>query len=232
LKGIELRETAIKERPILFSAPMIGAILAGNKTQTRRIVKWPSKAIDADEGCTLHETRDGGLWPYADYDGNETPLRCPYGNVGEQLWVRENCKAEALPDGLNGVRYAADNLFVAIDNTQSAADRWCDLYAYGKAKGKNVPSIHMPRWASRINLEVTAVNVQRLQEINEADAIMEGIHKFHGLDLYGHDPKGTPGPMVGGSAVEAFLHLWELINGPGAVNANPWVWVVSFRVIE
>jgi hypothetical protein len=200
-----------KERPILFSGPMVRAILDGRKTQTRRVIKnqeWYN--LKGEYGDRLRSVD-----------------RCPYGTAGERLWVRETWTPDHAPFYPHFlVAYRADAGFDYERNergeTYSPEQKAWFPYRWR-------PSIHMPRWASRITLEITGVRVERLKSISEADAMAEGIHKYHDLELYGCDPKGTPGPMVGGSASEAFFHLWEKINGDGSVNANPWVWVIEFR---
>lgn len=194
----------MRERPILFSSPMVRAVLSGAKTQTRRIVK------------PLH---------MATVDAEQFPIlaMCPYGSPGDQLWARETCRAEAIGDeGLCGVRYVADGQFMPIANTREASDRWVQLYWYRGMEGATVPPIHMPRWASRITLEITDVRVERLQDISEADAKAEGVSM----------PDGTPTPPDFWSYQQEFRHLWEQINGPGSWDANPWVWAISFRRIE
>jgi len=174
----------MKERPILFSAPMVRAILAGTKTQTRRVVKCDIRG-PSDPMDTWDWYDKKGKWAGAHGRGfpfkkTNAALLCPYGQPGDRLWVREACLAEELPDGLDGVRYLADEAFLAIESTQEGADRWLALRYYGKrpspvAPVKTVPAIHMPRWASRITLEVTAVRVERLQDISIADAMAEGV---------------------------------------------------------
>ena len=198
---------AIKERPILFSAPMVLAILANLKTQTRRIIK----DVQPKQGSQPYDT-----WKGWSLDSGDRPgVFCPYGAPGDRLWVRETCCAEELPSGLDGVRYAADNAFIEIQNTQAASDRWCELYAYGKSRGKQVPSIHMPRWASRITLEITDVRVERLQDISYEDCIAEGWE-----------------PACGIGADYWYQELWEEINGAGSWAENPWCWVVKFKLVS
>lgn len=192
----------MKERPILFSAPMVRAILAGNKTQTRRVVK----------GQALEWLDAVGFTP--EYTALPENGLCPYGEPGDRLWVRETCRAEELPAGLDGVRYSADNHFEPIKNTPGDSFRWMHLNAYRAEAGAVVPSIHMPRWASRILLEIVSVRVERLQDIGEEDALAEGMFGC------------TFGP------VDGYRHLWETLNGPGSWSANPWVWVVEFRRVD
>jgi hypothetical protein len=177
----------VKERPILFSAPMVRALLDGTKTQTRRIIK-PT------------QPRDDGRWPA----GRDPVPDCPYGQTGDRLWVRESWQAwtefnnvpprEIPPE--SRVNYVADG---------SVWD------------AKKRPSMFMPRWASRITLEVVGVRVERLQDISETDAMAEGVEwKDHaGLAKY--------------TARKLYTTLWLLINGLESWEANPWVWVVEFQ---
>lgn len=209
------------EKPILFSTPMVRAILDGRKSQTRRVMKPQPDAVHDGEP----------YWFIGGYrtrmDANN-PLVCPYGFPGSRLWVRETCRAEELPSGLDGVRYLADDCFIPIDNTPESGDAWLDLRYYGKraspvAPVKTVPAIHMPRWASRISLEITGVRVERLQDISEADALAEGVNVHP-------DHHGKPRTSIY-SPVQAYADLWDQINGPESWAANPWVWAVSFRRI-
>ena len=184
----------MKERPILFSAPMVRALLAGTKTQTRRIVKVPKRF----EGFSspAHAGVDFG---------------CPYGAVGDRLWVRETWGL-GFEDGEGG--------YSAIPWT--GADPQKDGKAFYRADFNDPPdaprrpwrpSIHMPRWASRITLEITGVRVERLRDISQSDAMDEGVSV------------GSPATF---QAVAAFRDLWESINGEGSWNENPFVWVVCF----
>jgi hypothetical protein len=202
----------MKERPILFSAPMVRAILDGTKTQTRRVVK--AKHLPWLENSVLN---------FLDGKWNQRPL--PYGQTGDRLWVRETCRAEELSDGLDGVRYLADDGFVSIQPNEDGINRWLEMRDYGNrpntvARVKTVPAIHMPRWASRITLDITGVRVERLQACNEVDAISEGA------------PWAACGAPQEGSHKVGFAQLWESINGPGSWEANPWVWVVEFKRVE
>ena len=179
------------ERPMLFSAPMIRALLAGTKSQTRRVVKDTGLyAIDA----AIHgpETAARELLALAS--------RCPYGQPGHKLWVRETHM-----DLGACFLYRADH----------GAETERALVAPGQQWR---PSIHMPRAASRITLEVTEVRVERLQAISRGDAMAEGC-PFANMAA-GPDPR------------DWYRDLWNEINGPGAWGLSPWVWVVAFKVLK
>ena len=235
----------MKERPIVFSGPMVNAILDGRKTQTRRVVKPQPPADVAPIRVEMFAPtiidrwgdEDAGPEIFGAYDiDGEWGVRCPYGQPGDRLWVREACKAHELTDkeaeelaendinydgyppyGLDGVQYLADGSFVPIDNTFEDGERWGDLRTYRNGQGLTVPPIHMPRWASRITLEITGVRVERLQDISEQDCERE-----IGATLFSMTDEAYP----------HFRNLWEAINGPGSWAANPWVWVVEFKRIE
>ena len=173
------------ERPILFSGPMVRALLEGRKTQTRRVMKPQPK------GMARLDT--GGSWPLA--SGSEF-MRCPYGVPGDRLWVRESWrKADSM----------TESVFYRADEEWNAGAGW-------------KPSIHMPRWASRLTLEVTGVKVERVQEISERDAVAEGM------------PPSVPDQAT---AVEIFEELWDSINEARGYgwSVNPWVWALTFRVL-
>jgi hypothetical protein len=201
----------MKERPILFSAPMVRAILAGTKTQTRRIVK-PTPQMVTDRSI---QPWDGEA---ADLLGllTKTGKRCPYGQPGDRLWVRETHAPQADCWGswerwIRGeggpapiIRYAADREKPAF------VERWR-------------PSIHMPRWASRITLEITGVRVERLKAISEADAAAEGVATWAPGALSPDGQAAYPS--------EQYQWLWQSINGAESWHADPWVWVVEFRPV-
>lgn len=202
-----------KERPILFSGPMVRAILAGRKTQTRRVVKpqfgqkWGHGVRHGDNAFSVHVD-------IAEPDGSWKWIRCPYGKPGDCLWVRETWRAIERFDGTDGVLFAADGEFVGIDNTPEASDWWGDAYGNGRHGDKWRPSIFMPRWASRITLEITGVRVEQLGDITESDAIAEGAIDRESLD-------------EGYSAVGFFNSLWAKLNGD--FDRRTWVWVVEFK---
>lgn len=199
----------MKERPILFSAPMIRAVLAGTKTQTRRLVKpAPPPDLPHSGGTSwLWSEKLGNFQPYGTVGHIPMPMkmgiRCPFGVIGDRLWVRESFRMSASG---GEVHYPAS------------------LSDYDRAeKGPWKPSIHMPRAASRIDLDVTGVRVERLQDITPSDAIAEGIF---GDGRYATEPP-LPYPVA------TFKKLWDSINGGrGSWASNPWVWAVSFRRVE
>ena len=198
------------ERPILFNATMVRAVLAGTKTQTRRVVK-PQFAKEAAP-VEMPATDPIGGWVVGGHSGiwwcdaaanPDEAMRCPYGKPGDRLWVREAWarNANQLSDSHmdTSLVYRADDKGRALDN--GTEKPW-------------TPSIHMPRWASRITLEVTGVRVERLQDISDDDAQSEGV---------------SPSGDNWGAHKSAYERLWESINGPGSWDLNPWVWVVEFR---
>lgn len=182
------------DRPILFNDAMVRAILAGTKTQTRRVVK----------GDPLRWLDESGFSP--DFMSHPENDLCPYGQPGDRLWVRETFQRFS-DDG--EILYKAD---------PAGFDEMNELKRDGCLEARWRPAIHMPRWASRITLEVTAVRIERLQQISEEDAKAEGAI-------------GALNNSIGDNwcAREAFAALWQSINGPGSWDANPWVWVIEFK---
>ncbi|MGU2419435.1 hypothetical protein [Burkholderia cenocepacia] len=227
----------MKERPILFSGPMVRAILDGRKTQTRRVSIPKRSPIDFigggprggpdwnDPACWGFEDPDTGFW-WA-LRGNEEchQLLCPHGQPGDRLWVRETCRAAELDGGFDGVRYSADGAFRAIEDSSEAAGRWLELYAYRGQAGATVPAIHMPRWASRITLEITGVRAERLQSISESDARDEGV------TIADHHMRSHSTGAFRPPSIRAFHDLWDSLNAARGYgwDTNPWVWVVEFK---
>jgi hypothetical protein len=209
----------MKEHQILFSAPMVRAILDGRKCQTRRVVKLPKWA---GANCIEVNERDMPL-VVAEATGCLAEMPCPYGLPGDRLWVREAwnwCYAAAKDASGKG---AEDRELIDY-----AADGHPSVLGF-----KWRPSIHMPRWASRIQLEVTAVRVERLQDISAADCIAEGVESVRNEGKYWRDYSNPDGrdcvSMTAVTPVESYKTLWESINGTGSWAANPWVWVVEYK---
>jgi hypothetical protein len=214
------------DRPILFSAPMVRALLAGTKTQTRRVVK-PQPDIVRLEPITADIT-SGFVAKRTPEDERHGRLgkiiRCPYGLPGDRLWVRESLKAVRQEHGyIVGYAYKADDAMVP--RCPELLPQFGDSMAFAHlARPGGVPAIHMPRWASRISLEVTGVRVERLQAISEADAIAEGTERRGpGWRWYTDKEAYTSQPIT------SYRSLWESINGGASWDANPWLWVVEFR---
>ena len=210
----------MKEHPILFSGPMVLAIIKGRKTQTRRVVNPQPKVV--------HDFYPDGTLETERLFRNGGRIRCPYGVRGDRLWVRETwANASALRfaqhDFPNGVSYKADCNADSLELAKHYGARW-------------TPSIHMPRWASRITLEVLEVRAQRLQDITEQDAIAEGIEEVGGKPLsccpWRNYLIGRPGEMNlhCSAPSRSFQTLWDSINAKRAPwDSNPWVWAVTFR---
>lgn len=215
----------MKQRPILFSAPMVRALLDGSKTQTRRVVKLPhSNPLGIWEPTTISgNTKTGEVIPEQAaiwHTRTGDCLTSPYGQPGDHLWVREAWRTIAQADNQPprdmdaGYRvwYEADGLH---------------QLGYGKPR----PIMFMPRWASRITLEVTGVRVERLQDITEADAIAEGCTKNHN-NYYWGGPHSVSGLKQFATATQAYRDLWVSINGPDSWDLTPWVWVIEFERIS
>jgi hypothetical protein len=208
----------MKERPILFNGQMVRAVLEGRKTQTRRVIKHEGKIAVIQQSC--------GPMVLERYDAateSGFTLPCPYGHVGDRLWVREahrlvNCECPETCRQPGMVWYEAD---------QSGYEN--------ASLNKLRPSIHMPRWASRITLEITSVRVERLQDINEEDAIAEGIER-HYSEPYPEKiwwKSSNDRDIAYGNPRPAFGFLWDSINGKGDFrwDKNPYVWVITFKRI-
>lgn len=225
------------EHPILFSGPMVRAILDGRKTMTRRIVripKHPVTGIHYSESGNCEDGRPG--WFASNVDSgyfepaecwDESRISCPFGVKGDRLWVRETWgDADGYyQDYENEVPfvtcYRADLSALSHTVPPEPVPSW-DIKSWNWAKQKWKPSIHMPRWASRLLLEVTSVRVERLQDISEEDAAKEGVKPFVSAE--------DGDCWTDGTYRTAFNYLWDKINRERAAwDSNPWVWVVSFQ---
>ncbi len=222
------------DRPILFSAPMVRALLDGRKTQTRRLINFPGaekvmdfvKVATDDEGRPVYEMKDaaGQFLTRPAGKGLVDYHFSPRIGIGDRLWVRETWQGLSVGDYLPTkssqceVRYAA---------TDPCADLDAEARGYPWR-----PSIFMPRWASRLTLIVTDVRVERLQDISEKDARAEGVDvasadpKWPGYRDYGNDAVMNP------AAKGSYRTLWDSINGAGAWAVNPWVAAYTFLVIK
>lgn len=232
----------IKERPILFSGAMVRAILEGRKTVTRRALKplrhTCTRGLSAAELGSLIRG-EGGAW------------LCPYGQPGDRLWVREAWAADAQVDAV-APRDLSQGEPILYPSDGAIRQTGCALVSPGKGR----PSIHMPRWASRILLEITSVRVERLQDISEEQSRAEGVQPSeHCIGPLGTKAwavrcqhcgmrrrehigvamvcRGRNGDCWNGNTAKGgFGMLWESINGIGSWAANPWVWVVEFKRVE
>lgn len=229
----------MKERPILFSAPMVRAILEGRKTQTRRVLKvQPVVRPDLSPSGLLAWMLSVGSYVFGNKPMPEFVKRCPYGHPGDRMWVREAFRTEESYDHIkpSDIPVASAGHTLAVPFWYAADLSGADFQHMppGLRPGKYRPGMFMPRAASRILLEITAVRVERLWDISEADAMAEGIYsKVSGgiatlsTDQREHILLGLPGEhrMV-------YRELWESINGTGSWKSNPWVWVVEFKRVE
>lgn len=214
----------MKQRPILFSTPMVNAILEGRKTQTRRIVKanldhecWIGSEdgpISAPPDWSHESLKNGELWcGNCGYHALK-PVKCPYGKPGDILWVRETWAAtcggkfEYKSDGGYPPRIVHESANES-GGEDIVTERW-------------FPSIHMPKCACRLFLRITNIRVERLQDITEEDAKAEGAQKMH-LDDLGQSFA---------TYKRGFQAVWEGINGAESWHLNPWLWVVSFERID
>jgi hypothetical protein len=220
---------------MLFTAPMVRSLLDGSKTQTRRALKVRCQEIG--------ERDDGSRWPWSEHPdtAGDHWHACPYGQPGDRLWVRETWgvvsnawdddgnlvdwvpdrPATAIADMPFGQGYYSGHAIYAADGSHEWAG---DDDGGGEPRSAWHPSIHMPRAASRILLEITSVRVERLQDIGDQDAIAEGIGLNPGAE-------GVPMTFPNGETVPRAMYrcLWENINGAGSWDANPWVWVIEFK---
>ncbi|WLW59870.1 hypothetical protein RA224_21885 [Achromobacter aegrifaciens] len=208
----------MRELPILFTGPMVRAILAGNKLQTRRMkaLEYFSRPENDPDGWWCARISDGYAYMVYKQSPHERAVRCPYGQPGDRLWVRETWAF-----GIHAMAARRDDegpfVYAADGTTQGRlGDRWR-------------PSIHMPRHASRLMLEITGVRVERLNDISEADARAEGCPFTWDGKQYEPPPPEVDSWQGYGRA--SFSLLWSQINGPDSWTTNPWVWVVEFEQV-
>jgi len=227
----------MKERPILFSAPMVRALLAGTKTQTRRICN-PAMAHSLSHVVEVPDPQERGQVYNGTTFGDEEgaiQFASPYGGMRDRLWVREAFRFPASLDHLSpsvcgdkaldaGYRTPWAPTQYEADSTRTGEWRGFDTPPAETKPGKLRPGIHMPRWASRILLEITNVRVERLQDISEADAAAEGVATWA--------PGALSPDSLGNDPSDQFRWLWTSINGPSSWHANPWVWALDFQLSQ
>jgi hypothetical protein len=219
---------------------MVRAILAGTKTQTRRVVKaeFMHDVGGSQDAKWYWRGQKAACWDSYETLTELVANHCPYGQPSEHLWVRETWMPDAPHDGTwASTQFYGCKRSPLSDIPERFQKAWHCIHRASWEGPSMVgwkPSIHMPRWASRISLEVTGVRVERLQDISEADAETEGIE---------HDQDISRGNIIGwrdylnrggkcGTAKGSFHSLWSSINGPSSWDANPWVWVLEFRQID
>lgn len=218
----------MKERGMIFNGEMVRAILDGRKTQTRRPIKWKQTRF-----TEIGEREDGSNWPWSEDTEKVCDYwhPCPFGAVGDRIWVRETFQGPLFD-------YEKMESYLE-DSSKFEKPEFCQYAADGKPAPEYYdaddnlhcgwrPSIHMPRWASRINLEITDVRVERLNDISQEDAQAEG------MELTGWRPTYSD-PDSGGEVCtpyDNFAQLWSSIYGEESWQGNPWVWVIEFKRIE
>lgn len=230
-----MTQTKTKERPILFNGEMVRAILDGRKTQTRRVVKPQIGTDPCDKFVHVEVTVTDGWYYWWDYicgpgsydvDQAYHHIKCPYGEPGDHLYVRETWCPQAF-NGVDGyVGYRADRKVFVKSTYGGMHEAARHLLDTQDSPIKWKPSIHMPRWASRITLEITDVRVERVQDISGQDAFWEGCNVYNPaddrIDHIGHHPSYSIGE---------FKSLWNSTNEKRGYgwDVNPWVWVIEFK---
>lgn len=229
--ALGLFKRVVKERPILFSGDMVRAIIEGRKTQTRRVVKIHPMAQLRD-GPRIYDDRiEYGFAHPTTPHGFSGCTACPYGQPGDRLWVRETWQhfgnSWTGNKGVASVKYRADDKvlsFSGFGHKDLPTRSW-----WNTGRRPWAPAIHMPRWASRITLEIVSVKVERLQEISDDDCVAD-LGCLESLD----DPSGEPAEQITSNDVRAdFRKLWDSLNSKRGLpwSSNPWVWVIEFRKV-
>lgn len=195
---------------MIFNAEMVRALLDGRKTQTRRPIKWKQTRF-----TEIGEREDGSKWPWSEDAEHACDFwhPCPFGAVGDRIWVREAFRVHSRAIDVATLVYKASERNSWTEQTRRVPVAVCNKPATPE---KWIPSLHMPRWASRILLEITGVRVERLRSMSQDDARAEGVI-------------AASGPMEAGLA---FRELWDSIYGEESWKANPWVWVIEFKRVE
>jgi hypothetical protein len=214
----------MKERPILFSGAMVRALLDDSKTQTRRLNDLEYFSENEPENWRCVRVRDGVAYFVYKNSPMEREAKCPYGQPGDRLYVRETFRFDKMFDAFSPAKVAYQCLEAGYRKPwapiQYEADGTRANWEIGEP-GKTRVSIHMPRWASRILLEITGVRVERLNDCSVSDAMAEGVFTWWRETEQCASDHPTP-PAI-------YRALWESINGAGSWALNPWVWVVEFK---
>ncbi|MBC5078961.1 ASCH domain-containing protein [Klebsiella quasipneumoniae] len=214
----------MKERGMIFNGEMVRAILDGRKTQTRRIMKV-QPVLNGNFYEVFGAAWSKGMKSIPALPGHSLSTRCPFGAVGDRIWVREAFRVHSRATDVATLVYKASERNSWTEQTHRVPVAVCNKPATPE---KWTPSLHMPRWASRILLEITDVRVERLNAISQEDAQAEG------MELAGWRPTYSD-PDSGGEVMtpyDNFAELWSSIYGDESWKANPWVWVISFKRVE
>lgn len=225
----------MKARGMIFNSEMVRAILDGRKTQTRRIVKGTDGAVKFCKEWDINGEEIFVVLGEKDHTGMNPvfgAISCPFGAVGERIWVRETFQGPLFD-------YEQMESYLE-DSSKFEKPEFCQYAADGKPAPEYYdaddnlrhgwrPSIHMPRWASRILLEIIDVRVERLREISQADAEAEGVGKLKKGFWKNYQPGWTEFQLT---ARGSFATLWKSIYGDESWYADPWVWVIEFKRIE
>lgn len=211
-------EARIREKGLIFNSEMVRAILDGRKTQTRRIVKGTDGAVKFCKEWDINGEEVFVVLGEKDHTGMNPVLgaiSCPFGAVGDRIWVREAFRVHSRATDVATLVYKASERNSWTEQTHRVPVAVCNKPATPE---KWTPSLHMPRWASRILLEITDVRVERLKSISDGDAIREGC--------------STADMKSGDCVADVFARLWASIYGDESWKSNPWVWVIEFKRVE
>lgn len=240
----------MKERPILFNTEMVKAILEGRKTQTRRVL-----SNQPDKNCDEAFLGLDGIWCFSkptlskriSYSGDD--IKCPFGMVGDRLWVREAFMPDPSADSDHWNDEDSLHTYYSWDGCGSKVSELpkalkTNKHVFYKAEANHpelslwTPNYRMPRWASRILLEITGIRVERLSNISRSDAVDEGIETFKidcgrdGLKTAYKDYTSHNDAITRNNPIDSFRTLWESVNGADSWDKNPWVWVIDFKVAK
>lgn len=205
-------------KPMLMNTEMASATWNGLKTQTRRIVKNPNSSFVYFEGNRVAKLH---MFNELVKDPNLAQYFCPFGGVGDLIWVRENL----FNDGDDSWMYENTEFVTEYININDYPEEWRNRNQHRAT----IPSIHMPKWASRMTLEITDVTVERLQDISEADAIAEGIKKISWSERDYAWKNYRDNDSTFQTPEASFWSLFEAVSGVGVFNINPWLWVIKYK---